>query len=571
MGEFLGDGRASHLPRGVSRGDGAARGRLPAPGARGDRVRARRLRAGQGGLRARLRAQPPPGLGPDPAGRAPQGSRADAHPRVVPPAHRRPVPIRGLRRAARVRRRPGRGRAQADGADRAGPPGLGLLPHARVLPPAQVPGRHLPQRLRHLGRRAPARSGARGAAGHGRPRRVRQPRGAARPAGLDHRRALAAAPDRAADRLRGAVRFRALAPRRDPYRDRGAHAGGTPPGAPGGGRERHLLPPGGGADAPGPRPERLRRMARSWARPHPPGRPCPGRQPVREQSGAHAGAHHRALGRSPGRGRRPVIPAQLEAYRDVAPRGTIDLLLRLAERVRGRRFLHVSPSRFGAGPAEILHRAIPILRDLGVEAEWEVIVGNPDFYAAVARLERSLTGLDGTMTEAALHAWGQAAGRKAAALGLDGEVVMVHDLAPLPLVRHRPRAGKWVWRCHGDLSRAYRRAWYLVRGDLERYDAAVFSLPKFAAALPIPTLIVHPSIDPLSEKNRELPRSEIGQILDRLGVPRDKPILLQVAPYARSKDPAGVVRAYRLARKYVECRLVLAGWGATDNPEGQGG
>lgn len=265
-----------------------------------------------------------------------------------------------------------------------------------------------------------------------------------------------------------------------------------------------------------------------------------------------------------------MIPAQLEAYRDVAPRGTIDLLRRLAERVRGRRFLHVSPSRFGGGPAEILHRAIPILRDLGVEAEWEVIVGNPDFYAAVARLERGLTGLDGTMTEAALHAWAQAAARNAAVLALDADLVMVHDLAPLPLVRHRPRSGKWVWRCNGDLSRAYRRAWYLVRADLERYDAAVFSLPKFAAALPIPTLIVHPSIDPLSEKNRELPRSEIGQILDRLGVPRDKPILLQVAPYARSKDPAGVVRAYRLARKYVECRLVLAGWGATDNPEGQG-
>jgi trehalose synthase len=126
-----------------------------------------------------------------------------------------------------------------------------------------------------------------------------------------------------------------------------------------------------------------------------------------------------------------------------------------------------------------------------------------------------------------------------------------------------------VWRCHGDLSRAYRRAWYLVRRDLERYDAAVFSLPKFSPRLPIPTLIVHPSIDPLSEKNRDLPRLEVGQILDRLGVPRDKPIVLQVAPYARSKDPVAVVNAYRLAKKYVECRLVLAGWGAGDNPEGR--
>jgi trehalose synthase len=264
-----------------------------------------------------------------------------------------------------------------------------------------------------------------------------------------------------------------------------------------------------------------------------------------------------------------VSRADLDAYGDIAPKGTIDLLLRLAERVQGRRFLHLSPSRFGAGSTEILQRAIPLLRDLGVETRWEVIIGNPDFYVAVARLEQSLAGVDGTVTGGTLEAWAEAAGRNAAALPLDADLVMVHDLAPLPLVRHRPREGQWVWRCHGDLSQAYRRAWHVVRGDLERYDAAIFSLPKFSPRLPIPTLIVHPSIDPLSEKNRELPRSEVGQILDRLHVPRDKPILLQVAPYARSSDPTAVVRAYRLARKYVDCRLVLAGWGATDNPEGQ--
>lgn len=264
-----------------------------------------------------------------------------------------------------------------------------------------------------------------------------------------------------------------------------------------------------------------------------------------------------------------MIPARLDTYRDVAPRGTIDLLLRLAERVQGRRFLHVSPSRFGAGSTEILNRAIPLLRDLGVDAGWEVIVGNPDFYAAVERLEQNLAGADGMLTESALQAQAQTAARNAAALPLDADLVMVHDLAPLALARHRPRTGRWVWRCHGDLSRAYRRAWYLVRRDVERYDAAIFSLPKFAPRLPISTLIVHPSIDPLSEKNRDLPRAEIGRILDRLGIPRDKPILLQVAPYARSTDPVGAVQAYRLARKYVECRLVLAGWGVADNPEGR--
>jgi trehalose synthase len=264
-----------------------------------------------------------------------------------------------------------------------------------------------------------------------------------------------------------------------------------------------------------------------------------------------------------------VIPARLAAYREVAPRGVIELLLRLAERVQGRRFLHVSPSRFGGGSAEILTRAVPMLRDLGVDTGWEVIVGTPDFYAAVDRLGENLGGCGSMVTEPELDAQTQAAARNAAALPLDADLVMVHDLAPLALVRHRPRGGRWVWRCHADLSQAYRRAWHLVRRDVEHYDATVFSLPKFAPRLPVPTYIVHPSIDPLSEKNRDLPRAEIARILDRLGVPRDKPILLQVAPYARSKDPVGTIRAYRLARKYAECRLVLAGWGAGDNPEGR--
>ena len=264
-----------------------------------------------------------------------------------------------------------------------------------------------------------------------------------------------------------------------------------------------------------------------------------------------------------------MIPPRLEAYRNIAPRGTLELLLRLAERLRGRRFVHVNTSRFGGGSAELLNRIVPMLQDLGIDASWEVIVGTPDFYSAVGRLERGLAGIESTASEATLRAYAEGVAANATTLPLEADLVMTHDVAPLALVRHRPRRGHWVWRCHNDLSRAYRRMWYLLRRDLERYDAAVFSLPKFAQRLPIPALIVHPSIDPMSEKNRELSRPEVAKMLDRLGIPRDKPIVIQVSPYTRNKDPVGAVRAYRLAKKYVDCRLVLAGWGANDHPEGQ--
>jgi len=264
-----------------------------------------------------------------------------------------------------------------------------------------------------------------------------------------------------------------------------------------------------------------------------------------------------------------VIASRLDAYRDIAPRGTVELLLRLAERLRGRRFVHVNTSRFGGGSAELLNRIVPMLQDLEIDAGWEVIVGTPDFYSAVGRLERGLAGLEPTASESTVRAYAEGLATNASTLPLEADLVMTHDVAPLALVRHRPRRGHWVWRCHSDLSRAYRRVWAVLRRDLERYDAAVFSLPKFAQRLPVPALIVHPSIDPLSEKNRELPRAEVGRVLDRLGIPRGKPILLQIAPYLKSQDAVGAVRAYRLVKKYADCRLVLAGWGVADHPEGQ--
>ncbi|RPI03300.1 MAG: glycosyltransferase [Zetaproteobacteria bacterium] len=263
-----------------------------------------------------------------------------------------------------------------------------------------------------------------------------------------------------------------------------------------------------------------------------------------------------------------MIPARLEAYREVAPRGTLELLARLAERLRGRRFVHVNASRYGGGSPEILNRLVPMLQDLGIDSGWEVIVGDPDFYAAVRALEAAAAGREQHIEASMIRSYEETAAANGATLPLDADLVMVHDLAPLPLVRHRRDRGRWAWRCHTDLSQALRRAWHLLRRDVAHYDATVFSLPKFAQRVSVPTLIIHPSIDPLSEKNRDLSRTEVQQGLDRLGIPRDKPIVLQVAPYTASADHPGAIQAYRLAKKYVDCRLVLAGGGAADNPEG---
>ncbi|MGQ9734982.1 MAG: glycosyltransferase, partial [Candidatus Bipolaricaulia bacterium] len=144
---------------------------------------------------------------------------------------------------------------------------------------------------------------------------------------------------------------------------------------------------------------------------------------------------------------------------------------------------------------------------------------------------------------------------------------MVHDPQPAALIEHRDK-GRWIWRCHIDLSRPDRGTWALLAQYLKRYDAAVFSMEEFIQALPIPQFIVPPSIDPLSDKNRELPPARIDEVYEKYGINRDKPIILQVSRFDRFKDPLGVIEVYRLVRKEIPCRLVLAGGAASDDPEG---
>ena len=254
----------------------------------------------------------------------------------------------------------------------------------------------------------------------------------------------------------------------------------------------------------------------------------------------------------------------IDDYRRVAPPGAIDMLLRLAERVRGRRLLHVSGGRFGGGPAEILHTLVPMMADLGVDAAWEITGGDPGFYATAAALRAALDGAERVLTDEALDHYVEMNRVNAKKIALDADLVLVHDVLPATLVEHRGAQGRWVWRCHFDSSRAQRRAWTFLRPYVNQFDAAVFSLPKFGRRLGIPKYVIAPSIDPLSEKNRDLTAREVTTFLRGLGITQDRPILLQVAPFTAAEDPLGVVNAYRLVRKHYHVRLVLAGTGDAD-------
>lgn len=253
------------------------------------------------------------------------------------------------------------------------------------------------------------------------------------------------------------------------------------------------------------------------------------------------------------------LAVKLDDYRAVAPRGSVDFLLRIAERLRGRRLVEVSGSRYGGGAVEMLKRLVPILNDLGIETSWEVVIGTADFDATVRAVAKGLAGIEQVVTEAMLERLHATCAGNARRLPLDADLVMVHDTAALLLVEGRPAAGRWVWRYHGDLSSPQPQLWNALRPVVEKYDAVVFSIAKFAAPLTTRRFLIAPSIDPLSERNREMSRAEQGRHLERLGVRADKPILLQVGPFERLQDPLGAVNAYRLVQKHHDVRLVLAG------------
>ena len=262
------------------------------------------------------------------------------------------------------------------------------------------------------------------------------------------------------------------------------------------------------------------------------------------------------------------MAVRLEDYREVAPAGTVDFLYRLSEQVKGMSMVNVNSTKYGGGVAEILHRLIPMLNEVGVQARWEVIQGADEFYACTKAFHNALQGAEQVITQKMLDAYVETNRENAKRLPLDAEVMLIHDPQPAALIDYRT-VGKWIWRCHIDVSQPIRRVWNFLRQYVVKYDAAVFSLPRFAQRLPIPQFLVYPSIDPLSEKNRDLTEAEVDAHLGRLKIPRDKPILLQVSRFDRFKDPVGVISAYRIVKKHNDCRLVLAGGGAADDPEGK--
>jgi trehalose synthase len=260
---------------------------------------------------------------------------------------------------------------------------------------------------------------------------------------------------------------------------------------------------------------------------------------------------------------------RIDDYASVAGTDSVEELRLLAERLAGRTILNINSTAVGGGVAEILTRMIPLLKDLGVKARWSVIKGNERFFAVTKNMHNALHGMDVPATAADLEFFVEVNRENAEEMDLTSDILFIHDPQPIALIERKGEiGGKWIWRCHIDFTEPRPEVWNFLKGYIERYDGAVFSAPAFSRPLSVRQALISPSIDPLSDKNRDLSEAEIDRVCANYGIDRGRPIVTQISRFDYLKDPVGVVKAYRMVKAHVDCQLVLAGGGATDDPEG---
>jgi len=259
----------------------------------------------------------------------------------------------------------------------------------------------------------------------------------------------------------------------------------------------------------------------------------------------------------------------LEDYRKIAGDEAISAIYKEARRLYGRRILHINSTYYGGGVAEILSSLVPLMNNVGIEADWRILHGTPDLFTITKKFHNALQGDSINLTEIKKQLYVGTNEAFSTYCHIDADCVFVHDPQPLPVIKFYKKRQPWVWRCHIDLTNPNKKLWEFLKGFILRYDMVIFSSEKYKKEdLPVEQRVIYPSIDPLSLKNKELSEKDILKYVKKAGIPSDKPVITQVSRMDPWKDPEGLLEVFKYVKEKVDCRMVYCYDMALDDPEG---
>jgi trehalose synthase len=265
---------------------------------------------------------------------------------------------------------------------------------------------------------------------------------------------------------------------------------------------------------------------------------------------------------------RPGI-VQIEDYEKFVGAKTVDRIQKKAKSLQHLHVVNVNSTYYGGGVAELLSSFTLLMNSVGIKTGWRIIQGAPDFFSITKKMHNALQGGKINLSDRKMKIYEEVIYENAIRNHLDSHnMVIIHDPQPLPLITHYKKNGPWIWRCHIDLTNPNRKLWNYLVPFIEKYDAVILSIKDYKQKLKTPQLFMMPAINPFSILNRDMSEREIKERLGHYGIPVDLPLIVQISRFDRWKDPEGVIKAFKLARREVDCTLVLLGSVAIDDPEG---
>jgi len=274
----------------------------------------------------------------------------------------------------------------------------------------------------------------------------------------------------------------------------------------------------------------------------------------------------------------PLLEKHIDDYSGIVGPEVIERIRELAAPLQGARVLHINATAYGGGVAELLATHVPLLRSVGIDADWQVMHGSDEFFSVTKAVHNGLQGADIEWTSQMQRVYLEKVLDNALQMDCDYDFVVIHDPQPaaiLSFLRDRLSATgadtRWIWRCHIDLTAANPAVWEFFRPFVQMHDASVWTMPEFVPESLDMDMVVHapPCIDPLSVKNLDLAVPFCQELAKQYGLDVHRPIVTQVSRFDPWKDPVGVIEAYRIVRERVpDAQLLLAGSMATDDPEG---